>query len=126
MLILSYAKVNLNENLTTCNPNDIIKSLKNPYILESLNFKVSEKVKKLEKVENFNYNYFSDIDKAICFNIYLGEIGVDGLLIVEMEKFYICYNNPKIEIPSDFGEDYYRTKIIQALEKTNKYKSRLF
>ena len=122
MLILSYAKVNLNDNLTTCNPNDIIKSLKNPYILESLNFKVSEKVKNLEKIENFNYNYFSDIDKAICFNIYLGEIGVDGLLIVEMEKFYICYNNPKIEIPSDFGEDYYRTKIIHALEKLTNIK----
>ena len=117
IMINSLLQVNIKNNLSTCNPKNILKNLENFNFIETLNFISSQEIMKFRPLVNFNYQIFEDIEEAVCFNIYLGSNGVDGLMIKEKKIYIICYENEKIEIPSDFDKETFRHAIIYQLKK---------
>lgn len=125
ILINSLININLEYNLPTCNLKKILDNLKYDNYFETVNYQIAEKIKKFRPLINFNFESFDNVEEAICYNIYLGEKKIKGLMIENNEKYFICYENEKVEIPEDLEIQKYKNKIIFNLKELSEVEMKI-
>ena len=115
LLLTSLLKINSKHNLPTNNLKAIMKNLELDNRVETFNQDYYEEIAKCEKIDDFQYNTFPDINLAISHIIDLEERGLRGILIDQS----VCYrNNKKIHFKNNYTKNLEKIRKILNQEES--------
>jgi hypothetical protein len=113
ILITSLLKVNKEYNLPTNYIRKMVKNLELDNKIETFNYYYYNLICKTQKIEDFKFNSFDDLEEAISHSIDLEKLKIRGILIEKDDKYNICYrNNEKINFTDNVSNNKYNIKRI--------------
>jgi len=125
-LLRCLLKVGMETNLPTFSLRKILENLNHPNFLETVGYQVYLKIveAKIDNIKSLKIKKFSDLEKALAYNIKLAEKEVHGIMILHHHQFNICYiSDLEIELGEDLvkeSKDMFISKFSK--EEIEKYK----
>lgn len=118
IMLKSFASYSETQEIPGMTLKNITKNLEYHNFVETVDYSTYLKIAKYPKIENFQFEFFDDLEDAISYNITLSDRNIHGILIPHLYKFYVCYQNSE-KIEESYKIEDAKNLIIEKVTRIN-------